>query len=112
MQPALNAGVRRKSSRRNADAKPEDRFKVWPTNRDRPAFNAIMSAMPPVNHDAVAHSGERMVEAHRFFSQQAREWLSLEGPGQVQARAAAVEASPSSSRNWPERPMPRQRAYG
>ena len=23
-------------------SKPEDRFKVWPTNRDRPAFNAVM----------------------------------------------------------------------
>ena len=28
--------------------RPEDRFKVWPTNRDRPAFNAVMSATPPV----------------------------------------------------------------
>ena len=24
-------------------SKPEDRFKVWPTNRDRPAFNAVMA---------------------------------------------------------------------
>src|SRR4051794_5090045 len=23
---------------------PEDRFKVWPTNRDRPAFNAVMGS--------------------------------------------------------------------
>src|SRR5690606_1696294 len=28
-------------------AKPEDRFKVWPTNRDRPAFYAVMAAEPP-----------------------------------------------------------------
>lgn len=27
--------------------KPEDRFKVWPTNRDRPAFNEVMGAAPP-----------------------------------------------------------------
>ncbi len=27
--------------------RPEDRFKVWPTNRDRPAFNAVMAADPP-----------------------------------------------------------------
>ena len=26
---------------------PEDRFKVWPTNRDRPAFNAVMGAQSP-----------------------------------------------------------------
>ncbi|MFB3853830.1 MAG: DUF262 domain-containing protein [Vicinamibacterales bacterium] len=71
--------------------KPEDRFKVWPTNRDRAAFNAVMGAPPPVNHDATGHRGERMVEAHRFFSEQAREWLLLEGPTCTQARAAAVE---------------------
>jgi hypothetical protein len=42
-------------------SQPEDRFKVWPTNRDRPAFNAVMGAVPPVDHDALR---ERMVEAH------------------------------------------------
>src|SRR5437773_1533112 len=72
-------------------AKPEDRFKVWPTNRDRPAFNAVMAAKPPVDHDAIGHRGERMVEAHRFFSEQARDWLALSGPEAVAARAAAIE---------------------
>src|SRR5207253_4835117 len=72
-------------------SKPEDRFKVWPTNRDRPAFNAIMGAKPPVDYDAVGHRGERMVEAHRFFSKQAREWLSFEGSEVIQARAEAIE---------------------
>lgn len=32
-------------------SKPEDRFKVWPTNRDREAFNAVMGAAPPVDHE-------------------------------------------------------------
>ena len=36
-------------------AQPEDRFKVWPTNRDRPAFNAVMGATPPLNYDAIGH---------------------------------------------------------
>jgi hypothetical protein len=72
-------------------SKPEDRFKVWPTNRDRPAFNAIMGAKPPVEYKAVGHRGERMVEAHRFFSEQAREWLSLKGPEAAQNRGAAIE---------------------
>ena len=35
---------------------PEDRFKVWPTNRDRPAFNAVMGAPPPVNHNTLGVS--------------------------------------------------------
>jgi hypothetical protein len=70
---------------------PEDRFKVWPTNRDRPAFNAVMGAKPPIDYNAVGHRGERMVEAHRFFSDRAREWLLLDGPEAIQKRAAAIE---------------------
>jgi hypothetical protein len=72
-------------------SKPEDRFKVWPTNRDRPAFNAIMSATPPIDYDAVGYRGERMVDAHRFFSERAREWLMLHGLDNIGARAAAIE---------------------
>jgi hypothetical protein len=54
-------------------SKEEDRFKVWPTNRDRPAFNDVMGAAPPVDHDALPHRGAKMVEAHRFFSERARQ---------------------------------------
>ena len=72
-------------------SRPEDRFKVWPTNRDRPAFNAIMGASPPIDYDAVGHCGERMVEAHRYFSEQARRWLSVEGLGSIGKRAEAIE---------------------
>ena len=41
-------------------AKPEDRFKVWPTNRDRPAFNAVMggdAAGRLMTPSAIAESG-------------------------------------------------------
>src|SRR5262245_22335392 len=78
----------------NADpfcSKPEDRFKVWPTNRDRAAFNSVMGATPPVNHDGTGHRGERMVEAHRFFCEQARQWLLLQGPEAIQTRGVAIE---------------------
>lgn len=69
----------------------EDRFKVWPTNRDRPAFNEVMAAEPPINYDALTHRGERLVEAHRFFASQARTWLQLNGPEDVEMRAVALE---------------------
>lgn len=72
--------------------RPEDQFKVWPTNRDRPAFNAVMGASPPVDYESVGHRGERMVEAHRFFAEQAREWLVAEGETEVPTRAAALES--------------------
>ena len=71
--------------------KPEDRFKVWPTNRDRAAFNAVMAAAPPVDYDVVGHRGEKMVEAHRFFSEQAGQWLVAGGSNAAAIRAAAIE---------------------
>lgn len=73
--------------------RPEDRFKVWPTNRDRPAFNAVMSAPSPVAHDELGLNGDRMLEAHRYFSLQARAWLALNGPEDIQGRAAAIETA-------------------
>lgn len=79
---------------RNAEpfcSRPEDRFKVWPTNKDRPAFNSVMAAPPPVDHDEVGHRGERMVEAHRFFCESAREWLARTGPADATVRAEAIE---------------------
>jgi Protein of unknown function DUF262/Protein of unknown function (DUF1524)/Restriction Enzyme Adenine Methylase Associated len=71
--------------------RPEDRFKVWPTNRDRAPFNAVMGAKPPVDYSSLGHRGERMVDAHRFFSEQARQWLSANGDRDAQSRAAAIE---------------------
>lgn len=50
-----------------------------------------MAAPPPVDHSATGHSGERIVEAHRFFSDQAREWLALQNEKGVQDRAVAIE---------------------
>jgi GNAT superfamily N-acetyltransferase len=72
-------------------AQPEDRFKVWPTNRDRPAFNAVMSAAEPVDYDAVGFADERMVQAHRFFAEHAREWLKADGEESITARSNANE---------------------
>jgi hypothetical protein len=71
--------------------KPEDRFKVWPTNRDRPGFNAVMAAKPPIDYEAIGYAGERMVEAHRYFSDQAREWLAADGADKIPTRATAIE---------------------
>jgi GNAT superfamily N-acetyltransferase len=91
---ALQPAARIEPLVKNAEpfcSRPEDRFKVWPTNRDRPAFTAVMAAEPPVDYDGLGHRGERMLEAHRFFSEQAREWLSLDGPEAAQNRGAAIE---------------------
>ncbi|KQH76196.1 hypothetical protein AO501_23260 [Mycobacterium gordonae] len=93
------AGVEQPAKRlealvRNPDAfcdHHEDQFKVWPTNRDRAAFNDVMAATPPVAYGSLAHAGERLVQAHRYFSEQAREWLNSDGPEKVVARAEKLE---------------------
>jgi len=72
--------------------RPEDRFKVWPTNRDRAAFNAVMAADPPLAYDAFEHKGSRLVQAHEYFATRAREWLAAD-EGNVAARAGAIERS-------------------
>ena len=74
-------------------ARPEDRFKVWPTNRDRAAFNEVMAAESPVDHASLRHKTERMVDAHRYFSDQSRQWLSVGGPDEVDTRASAIDAT-------------------
>jgi hypothetical protein len=70
--------------------RPEDRFKVWPTNRDRAAFNAVMAADPPLAYDALEHRTSRMVQAHEFFAKRVREWLAADMEN-VQSRAGAIE---------------------
>ena len=58
---------------------PNDRFKVWPTNRDQPAFYKVMGAEEPHGPELAIESPERLVQAHRYFSRQARSWLR-DGP--------------------------------
>lgn len=71
----------------------EDRFKVWPTNRDQLAFYEVMAAAAPVDYELLKNRAARLVQSHRFFSEQAREWLNREGPEQQQQRADAIERS-------------------
>jgi hypothetical protein len=53
----------------------EDRFKVWPTNRDRSAFNEVMSAEPPIDYATLTASESRMALAHRYFYEEVGAWL-------------------------------------
>jgi hypothetical protein len=69
----------------------EDRFKVWPTNRDRAAFNEVMEATAPVDYQKLKHRGSRLAKAHEYFALQCRDWLSADGPENVAARAEAIE---------------------
>jgi hypothetical protein len=70
---------------------PEDRFKVWPTNRDRAAFNAVMGAEPPIRYSGLTSHRSRLVDAHRYFAEQSRAWLQLNGAEDVGIRAEKLE---------------------
>ena len=69
----------------------EDRYKVWPTNRDRAAFNEVMAAPVPVDYEGLEHKRHRLVQAHRFFALECREWLFLDGEDGVSRRAEHLE---------------------
>jgi len=64
--------------------KPEDRFKVWPTNHDRAGFESVMSAQAPVDYSSVVPS--RLAEAHEYFSSAIQEWLGREGILEVRGK--------------------------
>jgi Protein of unknown function DUF262/Protein of unknown function (DUF1524)/Restriction Enzyme Adenine Methylase Associated len=70
---------------------PDDRFKVWPTVRDREAFRAVMATQPPIDYETLHPRGELLVEAHRFFADQAHRWLRSAGSTGVAPRAAAID---------------------
>lgn len=70
---------------------PEDKFKVWPTNKDRPAFNEVLAAPFPVDYDNLKYSKSKMALAHRFFSESAREWLMENGEAEAQQRAEVLD---------------------
>ena len=52
---------------------PDDQYKVWPTNHDRPGFASVMSAVAPVDYSGVQKS--RLAEAHEYFATAIGEWL-------------------------------------
>ncbi|TSA58105.1 MAG: DUF262 domain-containing protein, partial [Methylophilaceae bacterium] len=87
------AGRLRKLIENDEDScnKPEDKFKVWPTNKDRPAFNEVLAAPFPIDYENLKHSKSKMALAHRFFSESAREWLLENGEDEVLHRAEVLE---------------------
>jgi uncharacterized protein with ParB-like and HNH nuclease domain len=87
------AGRLRKLIENDEDScnQPEDKFKVWPTNKDRPAFNEVLAAPFPVDYENLKYSKSKMALAHRFFSESAREWLLENGEVEAQQRAEVLD---------------------
>jgi hypothetical protein len=66
----------------------DDVFKLWPTNRDRDAYREVMGATPPIDYTVLTHKGERIVEAHKYFSNAAHDYMSGE---EMSQKANALE---------------------
>ena len=64
----------------------EDVYKVWPTNRDRPGFNEVMSASYPVSYSSLENKDSQITKAHAYFSEVVGSWLD-EGEPESRGRA-------------------------
>jgi hypothetical protein len=69
----------------------EDRFKVWPTNRDRDAFVEVMGTPAPRHNELQFHSS-KIVKAHEFFSTESRAWLTADLDSIALRASALVDA--------------------
>ncbi len=66
----------------------EEKYKVWPTNLDRAAFQEVMDAE---NGEALQAVQTRLAEAYRYFQQELRTWLHRDETHV--ARAVALTAA-------------------
>lgn len=65
------------------------RLKLRHSNKDRDAFDEVMDAEAPVNHEALLNSAARVVRAHEYFTGAVIEWLNSAVDGAA-ARAQAL----------------------
>lgn len=66
------------------------RLKVRHTNRDRAAYDEVMDADPPVNHEDLTHASSKITRAHAYFADVVANWLGDTDDGASDARAAAL----------------------
>lgn len=64
------------------------RLKVRHLNKDRQAFDEVMSVEPPVDHVELTHSDSLITQAHAYFSRTVERWL---GPAESDMHAAKAE---------------------
>lgn len=57
------------------------RLKLRHSNKDRDAFEEVMDAEAPVDHQALPHAATRVVRAHEYFTAVVTEWLDSANHG-------------------------------
>jgi hypothetical protein len=66
----------------------DERFKVWPTDRDQTAFRAAMDDRESVPTEL---KSSLIVQAHDYFAKQVREWADITGdPDKVRSKLNAL----------------------
>ncbi|GAA3644060.1 GmrSD restriction endonuclease domain-containing protein [Microlunatus ginsengisoli] len=68
----------------------ESRLKIRHTNRDQAAFDEVMDAESPVNHDDLKHASSKITRAHSFFVESVTTWLGEVEDDAYPARANAL----------------------
>lgn len=88
LEPADIFSMLVRNSERRTKGKADHAFKVWPTLTDRDAFrHAMLKELP-----SDKYKESKIVEAHKFFELQVREWLA--GNSQEQGQGAlALQAA-------------------
>jgi len=76
---------------------PHERFKVWPLNIDQSAFEEVMSAPAPVDHDSLTFHDSRFARAHKYFATEIRRFLLADGVEILEERAAALTMAMSEN---------------
>lgn len=68
----------------------DDRFKVWPTHRDRPAYHEVMATPQPIDYEGLKHHGSRLVHGHAYFAEVIGSWVEEAGADAVVERCQAL----------------------
>lgn len=68
----------------------DDRYKLWPTNKDRDAYREVMAAEPPIRYDDLKHSSHRTQLAHRYFFNQVCDYAKARSNESAETRGEAL----------------------
>lgn len=74
----------------------EPALKLRHTNRDRAAFDEVMTAEPPVDHAGLQHRDSLLTQAHEYFASHVGTWLDSD-PEKLAPRADALAISLQSA---------------
>lgn len=69
----------------------QSRLKLRHSNRDRAAFDEVMAAEPPLDHDGLKHVGSLVVGAHKYFTAEIAAWLDGDDDAYVAKATALTE---------------------